>query len=129
MKEEDRELLVGESRFYLGEDNILYETIVGEFDEKKAIEAKEAVFKLMNKVNGQVNILIDLNKAGNQSSKARKIGKEMFENEKNEKIALFGMNPVARVVASFVMGIAKKEDMRFFKTKEKALSWLKEDKL
>ena len=125
MKEEDREIWVDESRFYLGEDNILYETIVGEFDETKALEAKEAVFKLMNKVNERVDILIDLNNAGNQSSKARKIGKEMFE---NEKIALFGLNPVSRVIASFVMGFTDKKDMRFFKTKEEALVWLKEDK-
>jgi hypothetical protein len=34
MREEDRELLVGENRLYLSEDNILYETAVGEQDEK-----------------------------------------------------------------------------------------------
>ena len=32
--EKDREIWVGKSRFYLGEDNIIYETVVGEQDEK-----------------------------------------------------------------------------------------------
>ncbi|GAH16624.1 unnamed protein product [marine sediment metagenome] len=34
MREEDREIWVGENRLYLSEDNILYETVVGEQDEK-----------------------------------------------------------------------------------------------
>ena len=51
---------------------------------------------------------------------------EMFENEQNEKIALFGIHPVARVIASFVMGATKKKDIRFFKSREEAFLWLKE---
>jgi hypothetical protein len=125
MKEEDREIWIDENRFYLGEDNILYETIVGDFDEKRALEAKKAVLKLMDMVNGEIKTLISLEKAGNQSSKARRIGTEMFENARQGKIALFGMHPVARVIASFVMGITKKEGIRFFKTREEALAWLK----
>jgi hypothetical protein len=30
------------------------------------------------------------------------------------------------VLASFVMGVTKKEEVYFFKTKEEALAWLKE---
>ena len=50
----------------------------------------------------------------------------MHEDEKLVKIAIFGLNPVARVIASFIMGVAKKKDQRFFKTKEEALAWLKQ---
>jgi anti-anti-sigma regulatory factor len=125
----EREIWVGESRFYLGEDKVLYETIVGDIDETKALELKEAVLKVMNRVDGKLDILIDLNKARNQSSKARKMGKEMFELKQNGKIALFGMHPVSRVIASFVIGITKKEDVRFFKTRQEALAWLKEGKV
>ena len=53
-------------------------------------------------------------------------GQIRAELEKIGKIAMFGMHPVARVVASFVMGVTNKEDMRFFKSKEDALLWLKE---
>jgi hypothetical protein len=122
----EREIWLGESRFYLDEDNILYENIVGEFDEKRALMAKDVVLKLMNMVNDKINIFIDLNNAGHQTSKARKIGQEMFEHEINKKIALFGMNPISRVIGSFVIGVTGKKDIRFFKSKEDALSWLKE---
>ena len=73
-----------------------------------------------------MNVLVDLNKAGKPTSEARKIGKERLEEEGVGKVALFGLHPVARVLASFVMGVSKKEDMKFFKTKEEAIAWFKE---
>ncbi len=122
----DREIWVGESRFYLGEDNILYETVVGEQNERTATEALKVVEKLYTMVDGKVNVLTDLNKAGTPSSGARKIGQKAFENENIGKVALFGLHPVARIIASFVIGVTRKKDIRFFKTREKALAWLKE---
>ena len=71
-------------------------------------------------------MLIDITKAKKQSPEARMTWKELSEHEKIEKIALFGLHPVARVLASFIIGQSKKKDMRFFKTKEEALAWLKE---
>jgi len=124
MEEKDREIWVGENRIYLGEDNILCLTILGEVDEKIEIGINEACLKLMNMVEGKVNALVDLNKAGKVSPGARKRQVEISEHEKTGKVALFGMHPVARVVASFFMGISQKKDMRFFKTKEEALTWL-----
>ena len=126
MEEKDRQLRVGEDRFYLGEDNIIYFTLVGEHDEKRAIACKDAFLKLVNMVEGKPNALGDLNAARKQSPEARAIWKELNEHEKIGKIALIGLHPVARVIASFVMGVSKKKDMRLFKTKEEALSWLKE---
>lgn len=127
MKEEDGEIRVGESRFYLGEDNIIYETIVGDFDEQNALGAREAIYKLADKANERTKMLIDLDEAGNQSYEARKIVQELFDTEVCGKIALFGLHPVARVTASFVIGASKKKDIRFFKTMEGALAWLKEE--
>ncbi len=121
----EREFWVGESRFYLGEDDIFYETIVGKQDEKTIIAALEAHNRFKNMVEGKMKMLIDINKAGQLSSGARKIGRETLEDKKVGKVALFGSHPVARVIASFVMGVTRKKDMRFFKTKEQALAWLK----
>ncbi len=126
MEEKDRERWIGENRLYFGEDNICYITVVGDVNEEIANAIKEVDLKFKNTIEEKLNILADLNKAGQQSSKARKIWKEMTEHEKSGKIAMVGMHPVARVVASFVMGVTKKEDMRFFKTKDEALAWLKE---
>ena len=126
MTEKEREIWIGETRYYLGEDNIIYVTVVGEVDEKTATSLIEAGLKLANMVKGKVKTLVDLNKATGQASKARKLFEEALEYEKADKIAFFGMHPVARVIASFTMGISRKEDMRFFKTKEEALKWFKE---
>jgi len=120
----ERETWVGENRVYLGEDNMLYCITVGGSDEKRAIAMKEAIFKLMNMAEGRMKMLLDINRAGQVSSAARKIGKEMLEDEKVGKAAFVGLHPVARVIASFIMGVSRKKDMRFFRKKEEALAWL-----
>jgi len=122
----EKEIWVGENRLYLGEDNILYETLVGEQDEKIVLAVHEASNKLRSRVEGKVNILVDLNKTGKPSPGVRKAGQEMLEDERIGKTALFGLHPVARVLAAFVLGITRKKDARFFKTEEEALAWLKE---
>jgi len=126
MEEKDREIWAGENRLYLGEDNILYVTVVGEVDGKAAAAIRGIDRKFKSMTEGKFHVLGDLNKAGKQSAEARKIWKEMTEDDRTGKIAMCGMHPVARVIASFVMGNTRKEDMRFFKTKEEALTWLRE---
>jgi len=121
----EREIWVGESKLHLGEDNILHVTVVGEVDDKAAAAIRETDNKFKSMVEGKLHILGDLNKAGKQSAEARKIWKELTEDDRTGKIAMCGMHPVARVLASFVMGVSRKKDMRFFKTKEEALTWLK----
>ena len=123
----ERETWIGENRCYLSKDNILHEIIVGDVDEKIANALVAEGNRLRNMAQGKVDLLIDLNRAGSTSSKARKIGSKRFEIEGTGKVAIFGMHPVARVIASFVIGISKKEEIRFFKTKEEAFAWLKED--
>ena len=126
MQEKSREIWVGKTRFYLGEDNILYETIVGDIDEKIAIVLREATFEFMKIAGEKLDILIDINKAGKPSKEARNMFLELNKLEGLGKIAIFGMHPVARVIASFGMGVSKKKELRFFKTKAGALEWLKE---
>jgi len=127
MREKEREIWIGENRLYLGEDDILYETIVGDIDDEIAIATKEATLKLMNNVEGKLNVLIDINKTGKPSKKARDIFRGFTEHEKWGRVAIFGLHPVAKMIASFGMGVSQKKDMRFFKTKEEALAWLKEE--
>jgi len=126
LAEKDREIWVGGNRIYLGEDNILDIINVGEIDEKTAIAIKEAIQKLMNMVEGTVHTLTDLTRAGKTTPEARKVFNTLIEHGIQGKTAYLGMNPVARVLAYFVMGSSRKEDMRFFKTREEALAWLKE---
>lgn len=117
---------IGESSVYLGDDNIIYATPIGDIDEKTAIEFVDNILKFADMVDGKVNSLIGLDKAGKPSIKARKIGEDALKHEKVGKLAFYGLHPVSKMLASFAMGIIKKKDMRFFKTKEEALAWLKE---
>lgn len=126
MKDNDREIWVGESRFYLDDDNIIVGTVIGDINDQIGKECLDAGLKLMDLVEGEVNIFIDIGKAGKQSSEARKLGKELFEHEKVRKVALFGLHPVARVLASFVIGSTNRKNSRFFGNKEEAFAWLKE---
>ncbi|MFC2048697.1 STAS/SEC14 domain-containing protein [Elusimicrobiota bacterium] len=125
MEEKDREIWVGKSSLYIREDNILFITIIGDTDKEKAVALWNAAETLFDFVKGKVNVLVDLSNAGKQSAEARKVGKKSFENEKNEKVALLRVNPVARIIASFVMGVTRKEDIRLFTTEKDALDWLK----
>ena len=106
--------------------NIAYYIVIGEDTEEKALSVKECHIKLSNMIEGKLKLIVDLTHGGKSSPEARKIFKELSELERTGKIALIGIHPVARVIASFVMGISKNKDMRFFKTKEEALAWLKE---
>jgi len=126
MKDKDREIRVGENRLYLDADNIINITILGELDEETQIRINDAGYKLISTVEGKVNALVDLNKAGKISPGARKRQVEISEYEKTAKVAMFGLHPVARVIASFFMGVSQKKDMCFFRTEEEALAWLKE---
>ena len=126
MKEEDREIWVGENRFYLDDDNIIYCKEKMAVDENIAHHQIKALYKLSNLIEGKANIFIDINEAGTPSSSARKVFQNEIKKDKYGKVAIFGMHPVARVLASFIIGATKKKDMRFFKTKEEALAWLKE---
>lgn len=123
----DNEIKIGENKLYLGEKNILYETIIGDITDEVAIATRDATYKLMDDVDGKLNVLIDINKTGKPSKKARNIFKEFLDHERWGKVAIFGMHPVARMVATFGIGVSHKQDVRFFKTKEEALVWLKGD--
>ncbi len=126
INEENRKIRIGEGYVYYDGDNIIYATPVGDIDEKTAIEYRDTILKFINIAKGKVNGIIDLNKGGIQSSGARKIFGKLNEDKRVGKIAFLGVHPVAKMFASFSMGVSKKKDMKFFKTKEEALAWIKE---
>jgi hypothetical protein len=126
MKDESREIRVGENRLYLGEDDIMYIETSGNYDEKVVAELRDAFLKLISFAEGKVDIIVDSNRGGKTAQNARKVFAELMEHERCRKIAIFGMNPVARVIASFILGASKNKNTKIFKTKEEALAWMKE---
>ena len=126
MEHKDREMWVGKNRIYFSPDNILRITGVGELDEETMNMMYDAFLKFVTMVEGEVKVIVDLNETGKMSTGARKAAAKMADDEKIGKIAFFGLHPVARVIASFFMGIAQKNDMHLFRTEAEALAWLKE---
>jgi len=125
-EKDDREIIVGANRFYLDENNLLQVTISGVHNDKIAKEMQAGFLKLLEMADGKVNIFADNSNAKKASPEARKIFSDLSENEKIGKVAIFGANPVARVIATFVIGLSKKKEIRFFSSKEAALGWLED---
>jgi hypothetical protein len=122
----DREVWLGEHRLYLGQDDILSCTFVGDVDEECVKKFAETAYDFAKKVSGKLKVIVDLDKTGMLTAKARKSAKKYYEDKRIGEVALFGVNAVARVVATFIMGFSKKQDIRFFKSKEEALAWLQQ---
>jgi len=117
---------VGDTRIWLGEDNILRIKTFGDMDEETAKAIYDACVEMTAPIAGKVNLLIDLNHCGKVSVKSRRFGQVEFEKEETGKVALIGMHPVARVLASFLIGMTRKKDLCFFKREAEALAWLTE---
>ena len=113
----EREISVGENRFYLGEDNILYGTVGGEVDDEVGIALVETINKLKKIVEGKMDVLIDANRASKPSQKTKERIRKNFEGEGIGKVAIFGMNPVVRVYSIFCYGYHEKGRFSFFQVK------------
>jgi len=124
MEGKNNEIWTGENRFHLGEDGIMYVELVGEYDLQETLALKNAFLKLLRLAEGKVNILVDNSSSKKPSKEGRKVLAEMIEDKQCGKIAVLGLNPVSRLIASFVLGNSK--NTHIFKTKEEALVWLKE---
>ena len=122
----EKEIFVGNNRFYLGEDNVLYITVEGEFNEKLATGIEDAYLKLMKKSGRKTNLLIDSTEMGQPSSVARKIIKRMTEHKFTGKVSVYGTNRVSRMLAAFIIGLSNNKNMHFSKSKEEAINWLKQ---
>jgi len=120
------EVQIGESRVYLSEEGIMNVDVVGRIDERISNRLKELGQEFSDMVGKKLHMLVDLNKAGIPSTGARRVFQKELKDERYRKVAFWGLHPVARVIASFVMGVSRKKDMRFFKSREEALVWLKE---
>ena len=123
----ETEIWVGETRLYLDDEKIIHVEQVSTPDKKQALLEVDAYYKIANLVDGKVGMLIDINKSGKPSHDARKIYQRSVEEEKFGKVAFVGLHPVAKVMATFVIGVTKKKEINYFNTKEEALAWLKED--
>ncbi|MBN2347738.1 MAG: STAS/SEC14 domain-containing protein [Bacteroidales bacterium] len=120
-----KEFLIEENKIWIIENNIIYIEANGEQTVEIAALHLELDKLLQKQIQGKLNYLINLNRAGKSSPAARKVWQKISESETTLKVALFGVHPVARILATFVMGVTNKKDIRFFNTKNEAILWLK----
>ncbi|MBN2348383.1 MAG: hypothetical protein JXJ22_06075 [Bacteroidales bacterium] len=123
----EKEFRVGETRIILLTNNILYIEAVGEQTDEHAAVIRKNYKTIYSLFPGKVKQLVNLNQSGKSSPAARVIYKEMNEYELTEKVAVFGMHPVARVLAAFVTSVTSTKNIKFFSTEEEALLWLKKN--
>jgi len=117
---------VGDDILYIHEGNVIHAVVVGYQSAELSLKVSEKCRELANQIEGKHHYLIDLNKCGKNEADARKNWKELSSDVKTDKVATFGMNPVARVIANFVIGTYEGKNIRFFKNEKDALAWLKE---
>jgi hypothetical protein len=126
IQQSENEYWVGSNRTALIEGNIIFVIAEGEQTPELARLQEKTNSKLSALAGGKIKYLIDLNHCGKNSPEARVVWKKLSDDLNTQKVAVFGLHPVARVLASFVLGLSPASKDRFFKTKEKALEWLKE---
>ena len=121
----EKEVWINENRVFL-DGNIIYDIGVGGSDGHLASAIRDAIFRFRSMITGHAGLLVDLNRATKPSVDARKIYLEITNDERLNKIALIGLHPVARVLASSLTMVTLKNNVRFFKTKEEAVLWLQD---
>jgi hypothetical protein len=117
-----------EKNIFYFDDNILFILTEGDCDKKTALKVNDLMMKIFESRNN-LPILVDMNKAGKSTPEARKIWKELMNNDHTSKIAFVGIHMVARVIAEFLMLFSGNKKSRFFHNQEGALEWLKNDTL
>jgi len=110
--------------------NLVYHVItIGEQTDEMASAHYEIVSELLSKSDKKIQFLVDLNRCGKNSPKARDTWRFLSNMEQTDKVAIFGLHPVAKVLASFVMGkLISMNKYRFFSTEEDAKNWLNNKK-
>ncbi len=125
MKNSERaELHIEGDTVCLRDNNIIHVVATGLQSNELAVEMKKVCMELNSRMEGKCNYLIDINLCGKNEPGARSIWKELAGGENTHKAAIFGMNPVSRLIANFVIGTYSKTNMRFFKSEEEAVDWL-----
>jgi len=120
----ETEFFIGENQISLIEGNIIYIIAYGVQTAEIALSQKKMCEMLILGLEGKINFLIDLNNCGKSSREAREMWKEFSESENTNKVAIFGLNRVSKIIASFVIRNFMKEDLRFFMTKKESIDWI-----
>ena len=96
------EFQIGNNTYTIREGNIIHIVTRGDFTIELALEIKDFCLMQAGKMEGKCNYLVDLSNCGKNDPAARNIWKEISSDASTNKVATFGINPVARVRNNFV---------------------------
>ncbi len=117
-----REVFVRETKVYRENQRICIQ-VKGDVDELSALKTKEAVLKIMASIAGEVDLLIDMKLAGNQTIEAKNIFSSLNDMGQTRKTALIGSGFATRITNQLIMAFPHKKNIGIFKTSQGALNW------
>jgi UDP-N-acetylmuramyl pentapeptide synthase len=106
-------------------EKVLRTKICGDQDGETAKKLLKEMAEAGEKIPGKLLVLNDMTQAGKPTIEARKQLISGTRPDKIKKIAFFGGNILTRIIISFIMASSGINKAKTFKTKEKALKWLK----
>ncbi|MEZ5070551.1 MAG: STAS/SEC14 domain-containing protein [Bacteroidales bacterium] len=116
--------LLGENEIYLKPFRIFHVVAIGDQTEETGAGYLRYNEKALRHFGGRVNFLIDMNRCGKISPKARRIFKQLGELETTEQVAVFGAHPMAKLIGNMVLSSFGKDNARFFDQEEQAMEWV-----
>ncbi|MEZ5070446.1 MAG: STAS/SEC14 domain-containing protein [Bacteroidales bacterium] len=105
-------------------DGVLRIEAIGDMDDDKLDRIRAVYRDVFSLAGDAVRLLVDLNQTGHNPPEARRFWRSLSAHKSVEAIAMVGIHPVARVLATFVIGSLGLEKYRFFEREEDALDWL-----
>lgn len=121
----ENEIHVNDVVIKLLENNILAFYAASTPTEELANAMYEIETKMLNKIQGKAYRLINLNNAGKPSKKAREIFQKLLTENHVAKTAFVVGNPVAKIIALFIIAFLKTDDIKLFSNQESAIEWFK----
>ena len=120
----------------LREDNIIYFFAKPTFTlEENVAETKwiTSAFENLSKKFPEMDfyVLMDVTEVGNSeqiSEETRKAYVELIKNPRLKKIGVFGQTWGFQLIIDLIGALSKSKKLKSFKTEEKALEWLKQNK-
>ena len=82
MVDMEKEFRLGKHRVFIDDDNIVHVTSVGEIDDKTAETIMEISREMMTVRKEKLKVIVDCNKTGKPSPKARAVFQELGRHEK-----------------------------------------------
>lgn len=123
-----------DNRVYLDKNGIIHWEVISQEDldplkiERDIQEVLKAIFKLAKKSSsGKAKVFMDFHRVVSAgTAKSRRMLSDALKTGIFEKIAALGMSALVQTAAKFVITYAGIKSVKFFKSKEQALEWLKE---